>query len=696
MRLRIPICLSLLLFTCSAVTAAVEPRYYSLLLQGKKAGYTRIQEERQGAGLKVSSDCLIKVTMLGAPFDLRYQAIALYARPTDALPTRYTVSFDAGPRKITSDCRFSGRKAEIDYAVNGIKEHKSLTLPAGCYLIEGNLPETWERTFRAAGPVRKPKQIQIFSPTAAATTSMTLRPGKAGGVVAESGGTSLEFTLKKGSGAVASMNVPSQSAEFRLADKGALQGVKGVEAASRAFAVTDVALDNSQGLDSLTVDVKAGIAGEKITDATLQTPRQKFSGTVKDNTAVGRLTIKRVRYDGTDAAALPLGADLKKRHAAFLKPDSMIESDDPEIKALAAKLAAGSKTTWEATQKIGQWVHENIAYKITGVGAKQCLKEKSGDCGPHAWLSIALLRAAGIPAKITGGALYSDLLGGSFGQHYWTSVWVGEKPGWVPIDTTTGEIGVLSPAHLNLWSTAGGLASLSVKVVDYAPKKAAGASGAEAAQAPRLPLSLRPDERWSYTYTDSGKPIGKETARVVAVRPGGEREIRYDIELTVQDTKVTCGGIVVVKPDGTAQSLTMKVDQVGIVQTVDVTVEGRTAKAAIQAAGIKNQRSTELPAGATLALALSTMTWDLIFRTVPWEVGKQYSVAVYLVDGLRLERIKFKVAREETVKAGGESVACYVLSLNGKEQFWLEKGTGRIVRAVPGGDKMVVERSPTP
>src|SRR5207253_9851342 len=98
-----------------------------------------------------------------------------------------------------------------------------------------------------------------------------------------------------------------------------------------------------------------------------------------------------------------------------LKPQAMVESDDPDIKSMARKLTAGCKTTWRAAQKIGDWVHENLKYRITGTGAKAALANREGDCGPHTMLTIALLRAAGIPARITGGALYSGILGGSFG-----------------------------------------------------------------------------------------------------------------------------------------------------------------------------------------------------------------------------------------------------------------------------------------
>ena len=169
--------------------------------------------------------------------------------------------------------------------------------------------------------------------------------------------------------------------------------------------------------------------------------------------------------------------------AAYLKPEGNVECNDPEIVSLAKKLTDGSKTRWEAVRRIGKWVHENIGYAISGAGAKQCLAEKKGDCGPHTWLTIALCRAAGIPARITGGALWSEALGGSFGQHYWTRVYMGQD-GWVPIDTTTGEIGTLSPTHLTFWNL-GGIGSLSVKVLDYAPKEKAVTS----APAPSLQLT---------------------------------------------------------------------------------------------------------------------------------------------------------------------------------------------------------------
>lgn len=694
MRIRPPVAPILLsLVTLLALSANADTRYYSLILNGKKAGYVRVQEEPQGAGEKVTTDCLIKVTVLGAPFDMRYQAISTYSKVGAPLPDRYTVSMDAGPRRITSDSRFAGRKVEIDYSANGAKDHKSLTLPDRTFLVEGNLPETWERVFHGLGPISQPTKIQVFSPTTATVTPMTFRPGAGGTIIAEESGVPVNFTLQKDTGVVTLMDVPSQIAQFKLADKTALEGIEGVEAASRAFAVSNVAFDNPLGLEFITLELKTTVAGEKITAATLQLPRQTFAGTVKENTATGRMTIHRVKYSGKDAAPLPLSPALKKQFAAYLKSDTMVECDDPEIKKLAASLTKGTTNSWDATKKIGNWVHNNIAYKITGVGARQCLKEKAGDCGPHSWLSIALLRAAGIPAKITGGALYSELLGGSFGQHYWTEVWLGEKAGWFPIDTTSGEIGSLSPIHLNLWRNAGGIASLSVNVIDYSPKPAAAAANDKPATS-RHAMNLRPNETWSYTFLEAGKQIGKETARVARIRPDGDAEIEYNIDLELQATKVACSGMFVVKPDCSPTSLSLKIVQAGLTQTVEAKAEGKKANLVIEAAGIKNNRSADLPAGACFEMQLSAMTWDLLFRTLTLEIGKSVEVPVYMVDQLHMEKIKFQVTKEETIKIGGQDIACLVVKLGAGEKMYVEKGTNRLVRAETGEGKLVVERVP--
>jgi transglutaminase-like putative cysteine protease len=62
-------------------------------------------------------------------------------------------------------------------------------------------------------------------------------------------------------------------------------------------------------------------------------------------------------------------------------------------------------------------------------------------CQDYAHLGIAVLRAAGIPARYASGYLYPDDIGGVLGEmhqgesHAWLEAWVGD---WHPLDPTSG------------------------------------------------------------------------------------------------------------------------------------------------------------------------------------------------------------------------------------------------------------------
>src|SRR5262249_48720996 len=142
------------------------------------------------------------------------------------------------------------------------------------------------------------------------------------------------------------MDEPTQKAQFKIADKSAMKDLESYEAAARAFAVSNVMFDDPEELDSVTLDLNALVGGEKISNETLQSATQKFTGTVIKNRAVGKLEIKKLTYGGIDSAVFPLDAATQKRFAMYLKPSAMQESDDPSIRAQAAKLTKGCKTVW--------------------------------------------------------------------------------------------------------------------------------------------------------------------------------------------------------------------------------------------------------------------------------------------------------------------------------------------------------------
>jgi transglutaminase-like putative cysteine protease len=69
--------------------------------------------------------------------------------------------------------------------------------------------------------------------------------------------------------------------------------------------------------------------------------------------------------------------------------------------------------------------------------AVETLKAKAGDCTEHTALTVALARAAGIPARAAGGIVLIPGPKSQAGYHAWPELWLGE---WVVMDPALGEL----------------------------------------------------------------------------------------------------------------------------------------------------------------------------------------------------------------------------------------------------------------
>lgn len=114
-----------------------------------------------------------------------------------------------------------------------------------------------------------------------------------------------------------------------------------------------------------------------------------------------------------------------------------VESNAPAIRALSAKLVKGQPDAWAAARAINAWVYRNLEknYGASSDRATDVLSTLTGDCTEHSLLSVALLRAAGIPARRVDGLLYLRQDDGvpALYWHEWVEAWVGS---WVQMDPT--------------------------------------------------------------------------------------------------------------------------------------------------------------------------------------------------------------------------------------------------------------------
>jgi len=88
----------------------------------------------------------------------------------------------------------------------------------------------------------------------------------------------------------------------------------------------------------------------------------------------------------------------------WLQPERFIESDNPNVIALARELRSHDAT--DTGRAVYDWVATHIAYagyNANDLGAARALADRRGDCTEFAYLAVALARASGIPARMLGG-----------------------------------------------------------------------------------------------------------------------------------------------------------------------------------------------------------------------------------------------------------------------------------------------------
>jgi hypothetical protein len=198
--------------------------------------------------------------------------------------------------------------------------------------------------------------------------------------------------------------------------------------------------------------IKASIepVGLWVTPEGLNAPGQSFVGTVEENVIDGVFEIEHPRYDGSNAPPFPPDFGEDESLEPYLEASEFAQSDDPVLREKAEVITKGSADSWEAATRISQWVAENIGYAIPGGGtARKTYDTKAGECGAHSFLVIAFCRAVGIPARMVWGCMYTPQGGGSFGQHGWNEIYMGDA-GWVPIDATAYETDFVDSGHIRI------------------------------------------------------------------------------------------------------------------------------------------------------------------------------------------------------------------------------------------------------
>jgi transglutaminase-like putative cysteine protease len=134
---------------------------------------------------------------------------------------------------------------------------------------------------------------------------------------------------------------------------------------------------------------------------------------------------------------------------AYLRANDVLQSDAPEVVALAREAAPGETDPAALAFALEKHVHgamREVDFSQAFASAREVARSRKGDCSEFAVLLAAMLRARGVPSRVAFGLVYVER-SAAMGYHMWTEAWIGDR--WLPLDATLGKGGIAAD-HIKL------------------------------------------------------------------------------------------------------------------------------------------------------------------------------------------------------------------------------------------------------
>jgi hypothetical protein len=405
-----------------ADTASEE--WFGVYQADHKVGWGRRRTRPLPDGVRVVDTSRLRLAVLGVPQDVRTRLAT--DTDVDLALRRFRFVLRAGDARFGARGRVAGGRLVVTYGTGG-RPHR-LTLPLARPLrpssalrprIAAAAPPAGTRFVdEALSPVtlrEEPVTIVVEgTEDVGGETAVRLREETAG--VASHAWLARDGRVLKEEGL---LGVTLVAEPRRLARAGADGGAP-LDVTAAARIATSTTLAAPRATRALTLRV-GGDAADLVPDLP---PRQRRDGAL--------VRIVREPLPGGPAALVP------PPDAADLQPSPFVESDDPAIARRAAAVVGVARDPVERARRLVHWVHAAMTPEPVASmpDARDVLRTLRGDCNEHAVLVAALARAAGIPARVVAGVVWSD---GAFLYHAWNALWLGA---WVTADATLDQLPV--------------------------------------------------------------------------------------------------------------------------------------------------------------------------------------------------------------------------------------------------------------
>jgi transglutaminase-like putative cysteine protease len=408
-------------------------QWRGIYYRGDKIGFSVGQTTPTETGYEIREDSRMVLILLGSDIPVRVTSRAIVDRAFNL--QRFSFSLDPGTGPTVVEGTLDGRRLDLTIRTPSgeRRERRELAEPPALSLnLARNLAARGLETGRTL-------QISVFDPATLRNAPMTLET-QAREVVQAAG-----------------RPVPAFRVEGRFAGITTRTWITDVGEVVREESPTGLVVVRETEDQAQTFAVPSAVRTDLLEAAAIvpTTPRR-----IDDPTTVARLRLRIDGLSGLDPADLdgagqteasgtievvdprglasgPVPADLDR----YLRPEPLLESDAPEIRAEAEKATAGAPTPRLRAERLLRHVNAILEKKptVSLPSALEVLKTRIGDCNEHTALYVAMARSLGLPARIAVGLVY---LRGAFYYHAWPEVWVEEGRGrglWLPVDPTLNQ-----------------------------------------------------------------------------------------------------------------------------------------------------------------------------------------------------------------------------------------------------------------
>lgn len=424
--------------------------------RGEKIGFTVSQTNPTADGFELLEDARLQMALSGQTTPAAIRTSAQVDREFVLRSFDFSLDPGTGPVQVTG--RVAGHHVSLTIKTPSGTQTEERDLP-GAPVLSLNLPRRLAAEGFKAGTQR---QFVLLDPATLRNETITVDIGKR------------EIVNVFTAGAVkVSRPIPAFRVDMAFSGLRTTSWVTDTGEVVREESPLGLLTAREAPEEAQRLAIGSRIQGDLLDSAAVQ-PVRSTKNRIDDPRDVRRI---RIRIDGADLAnpemqgagqsvrgdvleivdarSLPAGpADPDA--ARYLKPEPLIESDDPAIRAEADAAIVGVSDPRVRAERLTRRVNAMLEKKptVSLPSARDVLRTKVGDCNEHTALYVAMARSIGIPARIAVGLAYSR---GAFYYHAWPEVYIDEGRGrglWLPVDPTFNQFPA-DATHVRM--TRGGL-----------------------------------------------------------------------------------------------------------------------------------------------------------------------------------------------------------------------------------------------